>query len=122
MALQINYDNLVWNEPPGICTWDLKLAIIKWCLQHVTVGGNWLNFAYRDKSDAEIGALVTRVPELTGLTQDLLSFRTILYLISQVHRLSPEQLTDADAMFTAKDAGLKAVLQIYNPDARPDAS
>ena len=80
-----------WIQPIAIRGYDTTLALLIWFFQHSQVQGNWIKFDYLSKSDGELTALRTAVPDLGTLTRDLGSFRTLLFHLSNHQRFSDEQ-------------------------------
>ena len=90
-----------WTQPVPIRGFEANHALLRWFFQHSQVAGNWVKFDFLTKSDGELGALRTAVPDLGTLARDLSSFRTILFHISNQQRFTEEQIKQINALIVA---------------------
>ena len=104
-----------WVQPVPIRGFEANLALLRWFFQHSQVAGNWVKFDYLSKSDGELQAARTAVPDLGTLARDLGSFRTILYHLSIEQRFSPEEIEQIDALILGWSDQAMAVLASYSP-------
>ena len=111
-----------WIQPIAIRGYDTTLALLRWFFQHSQVQGNWIKFDYLSKSDGELTALRTAVPDLGTLTRDLGSFRTLLFHLSNHQRFSDEQNEAISTLITAWSDRATDVLRSYSPQAAPETT
>ena len=111
-----------WTQPVPIRGFEANHALLRWFFQHSQVAGNWVKFDFLTKSDGEMGALRTAVPDLGTLARDLSSFRTILFHISNLQRFTEEQIEQINALIVAWSDQAMVVLQSYSPGVPPGAS
>ena len=104
-----------WVQPVPIRGFEANLALLRWFFQHGQVAGNWVKFDFLSKSDGELQAARTAVPDLGTLARDLGSFRTILYHLSIEQRFTPEEIEQIDALILAWSDQAMAVLASYSP-------
>ena len=108
-----------WTQPVPIRGFEANHALLRWFFQHSQVAGNWVKFDFLSKSDGELQAVRTAVPDLGTLARDLSSFRTILYHLSNLQRFTAEEIEQIDALIVAWSDQAMVVLGSYSPGLPP---
>ena len=123
MAHSVKYSkDYSWIAPVSIRHFETNLVIMRWFFQHATCDAGWIKFDFLSKSDGELTALRTAVPDIGTPKRDLFSFRTVLYHLSTSHRFSAEEITQINTLITTWSALAMDVLRSYSPNAPQDAT
>jgi hypothetical protein len=112
----------IWTEPVEIRSFDKNLEILRWFFQHSQPGEGWIRFDFLSKSDGELTALRTSIPDLGTPRRDLNSFRTILCHLGTLHRFTDPQVAQIVALITAWSGQAGEILRSYCPGEAQDAT